>query len=225
MAMKKAQFLFIPVVIFMLGCSGAYTQQEETTTQQEEMSFFITSEGPGSGANLGGLEGADQHCQMLAETVGDGSRIWRAYLSVSPTGDQVAVNARDRIGHGPWHNAQGVHIAENVTDLHTEKNNVNKQTGLNEKGEITNGRGDDPNRHDILTGSQSDGTAFLGEDDRTCQNWTSSDEGNAQIGHFDRTGGGDSPASWNSAHATKGCSQENLRDMGGDGLLYCFAID
>ena len=212
--MKKSQFLFISVVIVLLGCSGSYTQQEEAPVQQEEMSFFITS------------EGADQHCQMLAETVGDGNRTWRAYLSISPAGDQVAVHARDRIGQGPWHNAQGVRIAENVADLHTEENNnVNKQTGLNEKGEITNGRGDDPNRHDILTGSQSDGTAFLSEDDRTCQNWTSGAEGHAQIGHFDRTGGGDSPASWNSAHATRGCSQENLRDMCGDGLLYCFATD
>lgn len=224
--MKKSQFLFISVVIVLLGCSGSYTQQEEAPVQQEEMSFFITSEGPGNGADLGGLEGADQHCQMLAETVGDGNRTWRAYLSISPAGDQVAVHARDRIGQGPWHNAQGVRIAENVADLHTEENNnVNKQTGLNEKGEITKGRGDDPNRHDILTGSQSDGTAFLSEDDRTCQNWTSGAEGHAQIGHFDRTGGGDSPTSWNSAHATRGCSQENLRDMGGDGLLYCFATD
>jgi len=223
--MKKSQFLFISVVIVLLGCSGSYTQQEETPVQQEEMSFFITSEGPGNGADLGGLEGADQHCQMLAETVGGGNRTWHAYLSISPADDQVAVHARDRIGQGPWYNAQGVRIAENVADLHTENNNVNKQTGLNEKGEITNGRGDDPNRHDILTGSQSDGTVFSSEDDRTCQNWTSSAEGHAQIGHFDRTGGGDSPTSWNSAHATRGCSQENLRDMGGDGLLYCFAID
>ena len=216
--MNMARFLFAATVVFLLGGSPLFAQQAE-------MSFFITSKGSGRGADLGGLTGADRHCQMLAEAAGAGSRSWRAYLSTSPSPGQPAVHARDRIGQGPWHNAKGVRIAQDVADLHGESNNLNKQTGLNEKGGTTNGRGDSPNRHDILTGSHLDGTAFSGEDDRTCQNWTSSGEGHAQIGHFDRTGGGEAPTAWNSAHATRGCSQESLRDMGGDGLLFCFAVD
>lgn len=186
------------------------------------MTFFITSDGPGNGADLGGLTGADAYCQALAEPVGGGDFTWRAYLSA--TGDGV-VHARDRIGTGPWHNAEGVLIAESVEHLHSDSNNLNKETALTEGGGIVNGRGDSPNRHDILTGSQLDGTAFDGADDTTCGDWTSSDEGSAWLGHHDRQGGGDNPTSWNSAHGSRGCSQSNLAGTGGDGLIYCFAVD
>jgi hypothetical protein len=191
--------------------------------QDTGLSFFITSAGPGNGANLGGLTGADQHCQKLATAVGAGNRTWRAYLSTSASGGQSAVNARDRIGSGPWYNAKKVVVAKDVAELHGEKNNLTKETQLTEKGEIVSGRGDTPNKHDILTGSQLDGTAFPSGADKTCGNWTSSGEGSAQVGHHDRQGGGDNPTSWNSAHGSKGCSQENLRGTGGDGLFYCFA--
>ncbi|MCA9165393.1 MAG: hypothetical protein KDA62_20520 [Planctomycetales bacterium] len=188
------------------------------------MGFFITSNGPGNGADLGGLAGADAHCQTLAEAVGAGQRTWRAYLSAQATDDQAAVNARDRIGRGPWQNALGVVIANTVDELHGD-NNLTKQTALNEMGEIVNGRGDSPNRHDILTGSQLDGTVLPGAADSTCDNWTSSTSGSAMLGHHDRTGGGTNPTSWNSAHASRGCSPANLRSTGGDGLFYCFAAD
>jgi hypothetical protein len=188
------------------------------------MGFFITSVGPGNGANLGGLAGADAHCGKLATAVGAGNRTWRAYLSLSASANQKAVNARDRIGSGPWYNAKGERIAQNLDELHSDTNNLTKQTQLNEKGEMVNGRGDTPNRHDILTGSQADGTAFPAGADKTCGNWTSAGEGSAQLGHHDRQGGGDSPTSWNSAHGSRGCSQENLRGTGGDGLFYCFAM-
>lgn len=188
------------------------------------MSFFITSAGPGNGASLGGLAGADEHCRRLAETAGTRGRTWRAYLSTQAAGGQPAVNARDRIGSGPWHNARGVRVAASVAELHADSNGLNKQTSLNERGEVVNGRGDTPNRHDILTGSQADGTAFQIAEDRTCANWTSSGTGSAQVGHHDRTGGGQAPTSWNSAHASRGCSQENLRGTGGDALFYCFGL-
>src|SRR5690606_36384965 len=191
----------------------------------QSMSFFITSRGPGDGANLGGLAGADAHCAALAEAVGVTGREWRAYLSTTATDGAPAVNARDRIGSGPWYNARGVLIARNVTELHSEKANLNKQASLNERGEMVNGRGDRPNRHASLTGSQPDGTAFPPGEDTTCSNWTSRGAGSAQVGHHDRTGGGQNPTSWNSAHASRGCSQENLRGTGGDGLFYCFAAD
>ena len=191
--------------------------------QNQPMSFFITSVGPGNGANLGGLKGADAHCQKLAAAAGAGSRTWRAYLSTTAAAGQPAVNAKDRIGPGPWSNAKGVVIAQNVAELHGE-NKLTKETQLNEKGEVVNGRGDTPNRHDILTGSQLDGTAFTDATDHTCNNWTSNSTGSAQVGHHDRQGGGANPTSWNSAHASKGCSQENLRGTGGDGLFYCFAV-
>lgn len=181
------------------------------------LSFFITSSGPGDGANLGGLVGADAHCQRLAGDVGAGSRTWHAYLSTSGEG---AIDARDRIGSGPWVNAEGVTVAENPAQLHGE-NNLTKQTVLTEKGGIINGRGDSPNRHDILTGSALDGTSA----GQSCANWTSNGEGSAQVGHHDRTGGGANPTSWNSAHGSRGCSQSNLQGTGGDGLFYCFAID
>lgn len=188
------------------------------------MSFFITSAGPGNGANLGGLAGADQHCQTLAAAAGAATRSWRAYLSTSASGGQATVNARDRIGRGPWYNARRTLVARSVAELHSDSNRLGKETVLNERGEVVGGRGDTPNRHDILTGSQLDGTAFSDDADRTCRNWTSSSEGSAQVGHHDRQGGGANPTSWNSAHASRGCSQENLRSTGGDGLFYCFAL-
>ena len=189
---------------------------------RQPMSFFITSVGPGNGANLGGIRGADAHCQKLAAAAGAGDRTWHAYLSM--TSAAAPINARDRIGKGPWHNAKGERIAENLDELHSDTNNLTKQTQLTEKGEVVNGRGDKPNRHDILTGSQLDGTAFPAGADKTCGNWTSAGEGSAQLGHHDRQGGGDNPTSWNSAHGSRGCSQENLRGTGGDGLFYCFAV-
>jgi quercetin dioxygenase-like cupin family protein len=195
--------------------------------QQTNMTFFVTSVGPGKGGDLGGLSGADQYCQQLAAAVGAGAKTWRAYLSTQGNG---AVNARDRIGKGPWINAKGVSIAKDVAELHGA-NNMTKQTVLNEKGEVTNGRGDTPNRHDILTGSQPDGTAFAGSEDRTCRNYTSSTQGAVMVGHSDRLGLRDDDASrsWNSSHPSRGpdggCSQADLRSTGGDGLFYCFAAN
>ncbi len=218
--MNGTRFVFAAIAMVVLA-SGAPLAQDA----DPRMSFFLTSAGPGNGADLGGLAGADRHCQALAASVGSGNRTWRAYLSASASGGQPAVNARDRIGDGPWYNSKGVPIAQDVVDLHSENNNLTKDTQLNEKGEVVNGRGDTPNRHDILTGSQLDGTAFSGDTDTTCQDWTSSGDGSARVGHHDRTGGGEHPTSWNSAHGSRGCSQENLRGSGGDGLFYCFAID
>lgn len=216
--MNNMRFLVAAIPLFFLGSNAAHQQDTR-------MSFFLTSAGPGNGADLGGVAGADQHCQELAAAVGAGDRTWRAYLSMTASDGQAAVNARDRIGSGPWYNAKGVMIAESVADLHSDGNNLTKETQLNEKGEVVNGRGDRPNRHDILTGSQLDGTAFSGEEDTTCENWTSSGEGSARVGHHDRQGGGQNPTSWNSAHGSRGCSQENLQGTGGDGLFYCFAIN
>jgi hypothetical protein len=206
------------------GAGEAEADAGTTPAPAENMSFFVTSVGTGNGADLGGLEGADRYCQMLAEEAGAGGRTWRAYLSTQGEGDQPGVDARDRIGDGPWFNFFGVEVAADVATLHGE-NNVNKDTALTETGQVVQGRGDDPNRHDILTGSQLDGTTFADGEDHTCSNWTSSTEGSAQVGHHDRTGGGDHPTSWNSAHGSRGCSQEDLRGSGGDGLFYCFAID
>jgi hypothetical protein len=189
--------------------------------QQATMTFFVTSHGPGKGADLGGLAGADAHCAALAQSAGATAKTWHAYLSTQGSG---AVNARDRIGKGPWTNAKGVVIATDVTQLHGN-NNLTKQTALSEKGEIINGRGDTPNRHDILTGSQPDGTAFTDAQDHTCKNWTSSTDGSAMLGHADRMGLREDAEShsWNSSHASRGCTQDGLRSTGGDGLLYCFA--
>jgi hypothetical protein len=196
----------------------------------QPMSFFVTSVGSGNGANLGGLAGADRHCQTLAAAAGAGGKTWHAYLSASAASGQPAVNARDRIGAGPWFNAKGARIAQSVADLHGDTlevarrgNNLTKVTALNEKGEPVNGVGDTPNRHDMLTGSQLDGTAFTDSADHTCQNWTSNGTGTAQLGHHDRMGGGST--SWNATHPSRGCSQENLVATGGAGLFYCFAIN
>jgi len=196
--------------------------------QQPSMSFFVSSAGPGKGADLGGLAGADQICQSLAQSVGVGGKTWRAYLSTQASGGAAAVNARDRIGHGPWQNAKGVVIAKDIAELHGS-NNLTKQTALTEKGMTVNGRGDTPNTHDILTGSQPDGTAFTTSEDRSCGNWTRSGaDGAAMLGHSDRTGLDDSAAakSWNASHLSRGgCSQNALKSTGGAGLLYCFAAE
>lgn len=206
------------------GLAAALLLATPTWAQDaKDMTFFITSAGSGQGASLNGIEGADQHCQSLAKAAGATAKVWRAYLSVSAMDGKPAVNARDRIGKGPWKNAKGEVIAKNLEDLHGASNNLNKQTALTEKGEVVNGRGDKPNQHDILTGSQADGTAFAAGEDHTCKNWTSGAEGSAQVGHHDRQGGGTDGTSWNSAHGSKGCSQENLVGTGGSGRFYCFA--
>ena len=209
------------VTVVTLAAGAAHFAGAQDTAGR--MSFFITSAGPGKGADLGGLAGADKHCQQLAQAAGAGSRTWAAYLSASAADGKPAVNARDRIGSGPWFNAKGVQVASSVADLHSDNNKLSKEVSLTEKGAMVNGRGDSPNRHDILTGSQLDGTAFAAGIDTTCGNWTSSGEGAAQVGHHDRVGGGANPTSWNSAHASRGCSQQNLQGTGGDGLFYCFA--
>jgi hypothetical protein len=199
--------------------------------QSADTSFFLTSNGPGKGADLGGIAGADRHCQSLAQAAGAGPKTWRAYLSTQAADGQPAVNAKDRIGKGPWQNSKGAVVAKDVADLHGAGNNLSKQTALSEKGEVINGRGDTPNRHDVLTGSQPDGTAFAGADDRTCKNWTSSTQGAAMVGHSDRQGLRDDDASksWNSSHPSRGsdggCSQADLKSTGGDGLFYCFAAN
>lgn len=208
------------IIGFLLPVTSCATTEP---TPENQLSFFITSAGSGDGANLGGLAGADRICQARAQAVGAGSRQWRAYLSASARPGAPAVNARDRIGSGPWYNAKRVPVAFSVADLHSADNHINKQDALTEAGAVVNGRGDTPNTHDILTGSQADGTAFAGEPDRTCGNWTSNGEGSAQVGHHDRQGGGANPTSWNSAHPSRGCSQANLQASGGNGLFYCFA--
>jgi hypothetical protein len=224
----RKQYVFAVITMAMLGSSLAIAQNPQQGQPQappQPMSFFVASAGPGNGANLGGLAGADAQCQKLATAVGAGNRTWRAYLSTQASGNQPAVNARDRIGNGPWHNAKGVIIAQNVADLHgdvqRDRNNIKKGTALNEKGEEVHGVGDQPNTHDMLTGSQSDGKAFTDNADHTCKNWTSGSDGTAMLGHHDRNGG--TNTSWNSAHASRGCSQENLVGTGGAGLFYCFA--
>ncbi|MDP1535604.1 MAG: hypothetical protein Q8L95_00295 [Burkholderiales bacterium] len=191
-----------------------------------EMTFFITSSGSGKGADLGGLAGADRHCQQLAAAAGAGKKQWRAYLSATAAAGGKAVNARDRIGKGPWFNAEGRLIARNVDELHT-LNGINRMTALTEKGEKVNGRAESPNMHDILTGSTPDGRLALSDKDTTCGNWTKSGEGSAIVGHHDRWGlRDDEPArSWNAAHPSRGCSQDNLRSSGGAGMFYCFAAN
>jgi len=218
--------MFAGVILAAVGAAGVMAQNAPPSPPP--MNFFVTSVGLGRGADLGGLAGADKHCQTLAQAAGAGGKTWRAYLS---TQGANAVNARDRIGKGPWFGAKGGRVAQNVADLHGDTleaarvgNSLTKATALNEKGERVTGNGDTPNVHDILTGSQADGTAYKDPADKTCKNWTSSaTDGSAQVGHHDRTGGPN--VSWNSVHASRGCSQENLIATGGAGLFYCFAID
>ena len=209
------------MTVLLGACAGSMMGSGSSTG----LSFFISSTGSGRGADLGGLAGADRLCTTLATAVGAGNKTWRAYLSTQPAaGSETAVNARDRIGKGPWRNAKGVVIAQNVTELHGS-NNINKETALTEKGEVVNASGDTPNMHDILTGSQPDGTAIAGSVDTTCRNWTSSGEGAAMVGHHNRAGLDDSaPAkSWNSSHQSRGCSLDALKATGGDARIYCFA--
>ena len=222
--------IYLATTIAVLGLAAAADAQQPPP-QFPNMTFFITSVGVPAGANFGGLDGADKHCQTLAQSVGAGAKTWHAYLSTQAADGKPAVNARDRIGKGPWQNTKGVVIAKDVADLHSANNNLTKETDLTEKGEISNGAGDKPNRHDVLTGSQPDGTAFGPEADRTCKNWTSSTQGAAMVGHSDRKGLRDDDASrsWNSSHPSRGpdggCSQNDLKSTGGDGLLYCFAVN
>jgi hypothetical protein len=225
--MARVSFLVSAAVVsFLAGSYFAYAAQ----APQRPMSFFVTSVGLGKGGDLGGLAGADAHCQQLATAVGQGNRTWRAYLSTQARGGQPAVNARDRIGTGPWYNAKGQPVSDTQSELHGDTlieaqrgSNLFKQSALTEKGQVVNGFGDMPNTHDMLTGSQPDGRAYTDNVDHTCNNWTSSGMGAAQVGHSDRTGGGNT--SWNSAHASRSCSQTDLVATGGAGLFYCFAAN
>ena len=219
----------VPATFAMLAIAAAgfsslgWAQQNSA---DKKMSFFVTSTGSGKGADLGGLAGADKHCQDLAKAVGAGNRKWQAYLSTVQSGGKNAVNARDRIGKGPWHNAKGEMIASDLDSLHSDQNKLTQKTALNEKGQVVNGRADKPNMHDILTGSDSQGRAFQIIADTTCGNWTkSSADGSANLGHHDRSGLSEHLAakSWNHSHGSRGCSPDALRSSGGAGLFYCFA--
>jgi hypothetical protein len=221
----RIQWLALALVVMTLTALASF----RVSAQQNQMSFFVTSAGSGNGANVGGLAGADKICQTLAAAAGAGNRMWRAYLSAAAAAGQPAVNAKDRIGKGPWMNVKGVVIAKSVDDLHSDNNNLKKDTALTEKGTVVNGVGDTPNQHDILTGSQSDGTLLMGADGApaTCSNWTAATDGMgaAQLGHVDRMGRGATGSSWNNAHPSRGCSQANLVATGGNGYLYCFAAN
>ena len=212
--MSRMQFILGVIGLSLLGSCLALAQNpSQAPAQPQPMTFFLTSARPGKGANLGGLAGADAHCQKLATEAGAGNRTWHAYLS---TQGPNAVNAKDRIGKGPWHNARGVLVGQNVEEMHGMGHRFNSATILDERGRMIPGGGYAPNRHDVLTGSKPDGTAFPAGDDMTCANWTSGTAGKAKLGHHDR-------AAWNSAHDSRGCSQEQLISTGGDGLFYCFA--
>jgi hypothetical protein len=231
----------VVLLLFAAACTPAGDSQTTTTPPAEEdpappqslamggaksvMTFFVTSKGPGKGGDLGGLAGADAHCAALAKAEGAGDHTWRAYLSTSATQGQPAVNARDRIGKGPWYNAEGLLIAANLDELHGDKSRINKETAVTERLDPVEGVDDARNVHDILTGSRPDGTAYAADADVTCRNWTSSSEGRAQVGHHDRRGLTDGINSWNSVHASQGCGQRDLEATGGAGLLYCFGID
>jgi hypothetical protein len=235
MKMTKHTSLICGAVAALCLAAGAHAQQQPNTARSTDpakpLSFFVTSEGLGKGADLGGIEGADAHCQKLAESVGAGKQNWRAYLSTQASEGKPAINARDRIGNGPWFNTRGVQVARDVAHLHGDTveaarlgNNLSRTTVLTEKNEPVKGAGDKPNEHDIITGSTPEGRAFADAADHTCKNYTSSAaEGSAQLGHFDRTGGGNT--SWNAAHPSRGCGQANLVATGGAGLLYCFAAN
>ncbi len=231
--MKLKSLIMIAILLntpFVFAVNAPAPKPEVKPAEvQKPLSFFVTSEGLGKGANLGGLAGADAHCQKLASAVGAGDNVWRAYLSTQAADGKPAVNARDRIGKGPWVNAKGAVVAKDVADLHGDTldaarlgNNLSRNTAINEKKESIKGAGETPNQHDIITGSKTDGTAFNDGTDHTCKGYTSNaEDGTVQVGRFDRTGGGN--VSWNAAHASKGCSQEKLVSTGGAGLFYCFA--
>ena len=219
----KTKRLFTCAAVIAASTFGAINAQDSET--DNAMSFFITSVGSGDGANLGGLAGADAHCQNLAEAAGSRGKTWRAYLSAHATEEMAAIDARDRIGFGPWYNAKGVEVASTLNALHSDFMNLGKENSLDENGNQVKGRGDSPNKHDILTGSSLAGNAIDDGEDHTCNNWTSNGAGSAQVGHFDRQGGGANPNSWNSAHGSRGCSQANLVATGGAGYFYCFATN
>jgi hypothetical protein len=227
--MTRTLTLFGSVTLLALGLSAS--AQAQQAPQSPDMTFFVTSAGSGKGADLGGLEGADRHCQQLAQAAGAGNKTWRAYLSTQAVGGAQAVNARDRIGRGPWQNFKKEVIAQNVDDLHSANNKLGAQTSLTERGTVVSGVGYTPNQHDALTGSQADGRAFAAGEDRTCGNWTKSTQGAAMLGHIDRKGLRDDDASksWNASHPSRGaeggCSQADLRSTGGAGLFYCFAAN
>lgn len=229
--MRIANLLAAGAAALVSACATSANQQTDSipaaSSQGSSMTFFLTSAGSGDGANLGGLAGADRRCQDLAQSAGAGGRTWRAYLSAAAAPGSPAVNARDRIGAGPWQNATGVVIATSVADLHSDNNKISKQTALTEKGGTIPGRGDPVNQHDILTGTAADGTLATGTSDMTCGNWTSNSSGAAMVGHHDRMGlRDDAPSkSWNASHPSRGCSQENLRSSGGAGMFYCFAVN
>ena len=215
-------------IVAVLCLATESSGQAAPPAPPQPMGFFITSAGPGDGGNLGGLAGADAHCLKLAQGSGAAARVWRAYLSATAAAGQPPVNARDRIGSGPWYNAKGALIAWNVADLHgdihRDRNSINREFALDEQGQPVRGRGDTPNQHDILTGSDSNGRSVLGgAANTTCNNWTSNSVGSAMVGHHDRSGGGNS--SWNAAHASRGCGQADLVATGGAGLFYCFAAN
>jgi hypothetical protein len=227
--MNKSQIIFGGCLL--ISSLAILAQQAPAPVPTQPISFFVTSEGVGKGADLGGLVGADAHCQKLAAASGSSNKTWHAYLSTQAADGKPAINARDRIGQGPWYNVRGAAVAKDIAHLHGDTldgarlgNNLSRTTALTEKNELVKGAGDKPNQHDIITGSQPDGRAFADAADHTCKNYTSSAaEGSVQVGHFDRTGGGN--ISWNSAHASRGCSLEKLESSGGAGLLYCFAAE
>ncbi len=220
----RLESLALPTAFAVLAVTTAcISTSSRGASDDQSLSFFITSVGLGDGAKLGGLAGADAHCRTLAESAGVTGKNWAAYLSAAPAGGQPAVNARDRIGSGPWYNAAGVLVARDVAQLHSDDNLLGKANSLDERGQPVKGRGDTPNQHDILTGSNPDGTLVVDSTDTTCGNWNSNNTGAAMVGHHDKQGGGVRPTSWNSAHPSRGCSQQNLVGTGGNGLFYCFA--
>ena len=223
--MSKRQLSVILCCAFVLPILMA--QSLQAAEEQPPMTFFVTSVGVGNGADLGGLEGADKHCQALAEAADAKGKTWRAYLSAQAKDGEPAVSAKDRIGEGPWHNAKGALIASDLDSLHYDNSNINYTGALNELGNTINsgGMGNAPNEHDILTGSNMDGTAISGDEDKSCSNWTSSNEGSAIVGHHDRFRFTTPGSPWNSAHPSRGCSQDALKSSGGAGLFYCFAIN
>ena len=223
----RVSIVFVFAAVLLSACAPTMPAPPAVKPSMSPMSFFITSANPGQGADLGGLAGADAHCQKLGSSAGAGDKTWRAYLSATPAGGSPAVNARDRIGRGPWLNAKGLLMAASVDDLHGPNNKLSKQNSLTEKGEIVSGRGDPVNMHDILTGSTADGRADASALDTTCGNWTKSGEGSAIVGHHDRISLNDLPPakSWNMSHPSRGCGMEALRATGGNGLFYCFAVN
>jgi hypothetical protein len=218
--------LSLTVAAALLGAACFEAQAQQPPPQSPNMTFFVTGAGPGKGADVGGLDGADRHCQELAQRAGAGAKTWRAYLSTQEADGKPAVNARDRIGHGPWQNFKNEVVAQSVDDLHSDNNKINTNTGLTERGQRIPGVGFILNAHDMMTGSQPDGRAFPGNMNMTCNNYSSSNFGKVEVGHVDRTGLADTAQahSWNSSHQSRDCSQEGLISTGGNGLLYCFAV-